>query len=340
MLISSRAPLRVSFGGGGTDIPPYSEKEGGAVLNVTINKYAYVFLTPRQDNLVKIKTLDYPMEITTTIETCHSFNGELDLIKAAISQMNPPAGMDLILFSDAPPGSGLGASSAITVAILAALARWLKNALSPWELAEAAFYAEREKASIKGGRQDQYASVFGGLNWLEFYNDETIVNPPPVSPVILDELQSRLLLCYTGFTRRSDLIIKQQMQTYSVNREKARQNLDQIKEIALQMKKSLLKGDLEEFGSLLDSGWVVKKRLCPMITNHRIEELYTVGKKYGALGGRILGAGGGGYLLFFCKKERLATVVEKLEEYGGKVQDFKFCYHGVQTRELNKFGGN
>jgi len=299
------------------------------VLNATINKYAYVSLTPRQDDLVKIKTLDYQMEITTTLKDCKP-DGELDLIKAAIDQIKPPSGMELVLYCDAPPGSGLGSSSAITVAVLAAFYYWLKITPTPGELAETAFYVEREKAGIKGGRQDQYAAVYGGLNYLEFFKQRTVVNPLPVSVSILHELQSRLLLCYTGFTRRSDLIIQQQMQVRTAN-----QTLDKIKEIAGQMKKVLLEGNLEEFGSLLDMGWVIKKKLCAQITNPRVEELYESARKNGALGGRILGAGGGGYFLFFCQKDKVASIAQKVEENGGKVMDFKFEFGGVQTQQTS-----
>lgn len=329
--IISKAPLRISFGGGGTDISPYQEEKGGAVLNATINKYACVSLTPRRDKLVRIKALDYRLETTTTIENC-DFNGELGLIKAAVKQMNPPSGMDLLLSSDTPPGSGLGASSAVAVAVLAALARWLKKELTPEELAETAFFVEREKAMIKGGRQDQYAAVYGGLNWLEFFQDRTVVTPLPVGPPVLDELQSRLLLCYTGLTRRSDLIIQQQMQTYAEDKKEVMQILDEIKAIAVQMKKALLRGDLQEFGYLLDCGWAVKKKLCAEITNPRVEELYFEAKKHGALGGRILGAGGGGYFLFFCERDKQAAVAEEVEKLGGKVESFTFTFQGVQTR--------
>jgi D-glycero-alpha-D-manno-heptose-7-phosphate kinase len=285
---------------------------------------------PRQDKLVNIKTLDYQMEATTTIESC-DFNGELDLIKAAVSQMKPPGGMDLLLSSDAPPGSGLGTSSAMTVAVLAALAYWGKRKLLPEELAETAFFVERKKAHIEGGRQDQYAAVFGGLNWMEFFGERTVVQPLSVEPTILSELQSRLLLCYTGLTRRSDLIIQQQLRTYTENRGETVRILDEIKDVALQMKKELLKGNLEEFGSLLDDGWMMKKKLCRAITNPQVEELYFVAKRHGALGGRILGAGGGGYFLFFCAKDKKSFVAKKIEENGGKVEDFRFTFQGVQV---------
>lgn len=324
----------MSFGGGGTDISPYPEEKGGAVLNATINKYARVFLTPRRDNRLRIKTLDYRLETVTTIENC-ALDGELGLVKAAVKQMDPPAGMNLLLASDVPPGSGLGASSAVTVAVLAALARWLKKKRTPEELAEEAFFVERKRALLKGGRQDQYAAVFGGLNWLEFGKDRTVVTPLPISPLVLEELQSRLLLCYTGLTRRSDLIIERQLEAHAGNKKEIVRVLDELKEIAGLMKKALLTGRLQELGDLMDRGWTVKKKLSTEITNPRVEELYAEAKKRGALGGRILGAGGGGYFLFFCERDKLAAVAEKIEESGGKAENFRFVFQGVQTAVRN-----
>jgi D-glycero-alpha-D-manno-heptose-7-phosphate kinase len=198
MTVRSRAPLRISFGGGGTDVPPYPEQEGGAVLSSTIGKYAYCTLKERDDDSISVQSLDYDVFAKYQINGQLPYDGKLDLVKAAIRSMNVHSGFDLFIHTDAPPGSGLGTSSALVVAIIAAFRQWLKLPLTSYDIAELAYHIERDEAGIKGGRQDQYAATFGGFNFIEFLGSTTVVNPLKISFDTINELEYRLMLCYTG----------------------------------------------------------------------------------------------------------------------------------------------
>jgi len=333
-IVRAKAPLRMSFGGGGTDVPPYPEEKGGAVLSATIDKYAYCSLTVRDDKLVNVTSLDYDLVTKYPLNDKLEYDGKLDLVKAATKVMEIENGVDLFLHSDMPPGSGLGTSSTMTVALVGALRHWLKLPFVEYDVAELAYRIERQEAGIKGGKQDQYAASFGGFNFIEFLGKTTVVNPLRIKNEILNELQYRLMLCYTGKTRLSAGIIDDQVRGYTENREGVVHALDETKKSAINMKNALLLGQIDEFGALLHQGWQSKKRFSTKITDPSIDELYDVARQNGALGGKLLGAGGGGYLLLLCEFDKRHILAQKLEEHGGKVVNFAFEFNGLQTWEV------
>jgi D-glycero-alpha-D-manno-heptose-7-phosphate kinase len=333
MLIRARAPLRISFAGGGTDVPPFPEREGGLVLNATINRYAYCTLRPRADDTITIHSFDYGSSVELAPAQTPVFDGKLDLAKAAIQRFVGPdaGGFDLLLHSNAPPGSGLGASSAMMVVLVGVLKEYAGVSLTDYELAEEAHTIERDRLGIRGGRQDQYAAAFGGFNFLELHADRVVVNALRVAPDVVLELEHNLLLCYTGTTRQSDHIIDDQMQRFEAGNSDAVDGLRAQKKLALQIKDALLQRQLGDFGSLLDDAWQTKKLLSSRISNARIDELYDEARVAGALGGKVAGAGGGGYLLLYCQHDRKHEVATRLQELGATVSDFAFELEGLRT---------
>jgi D-glycero-alpha-D-manno-heptose-7-phosphate kinase len=334
MMIRSRAPLRISFAGGGTDVPPYPRERGGAVLSVTIDKYAYTSLALADDDSITVESLDYDVVAKYHTAQDLAYNGELDLVKAVIRRMAADRrGLRLFLHSDAPPGSGLGSSSTLVVSMVGALRHWLRQPLTDYEIAELAYQIERVDLGIKGGMQDQYAATFGGVNFIEFSDQAVIVNPLRVQQDRLDELAYCLLLCYTGQTRLSANILDRQIDSYVRKDAEVVRALDSQKAMAVAMKNALLQGRLDDFGDLLHQAWQTKKHLDRAISNPRIDEMYEAARREGALGGKILGAGGGGYLLLYCPFDRKHRIAPALESLGGQIVDFGFDLRGLTTWE-------
>lgn len=332
MIIRSKAPLRISFGGGGTDVSPYIEERGGAVINATIDKYAYVTLIPRDENTVKVKSLDYKIDVSFNSGGKElKYDGKLDLVKAVVKTLEIKQGFDSFLHSDAPPGAGLGSSSTMTTALIGAFREWQGFLLTEYDLAELSYRIEREELGIKGGKQDQYACAFGGINFIEFFADKTIVNPLRIKQEALNELEYRLLLCYTGRSRLSSEIIEDQVARYSNKEEIISRALDKTKEIAIAMKNELLLGHIDEMGQLMEEGWLHKKKFSHKITNSFIDELYEIAKKNGAIGGKLLGAGGGGHLLMLSQTDKRHRIAEALQEAGATVTPFAFEGRGLQS---------
>lgn len=330
MVIRGRAPLRVSFGGGGTDVSPFCEEQGGAIIGSTINKYACCSIVPREDDQIIVHSLDFDMTVKYNVRENYVYDGRLDLVTAALNAMEINQGCEVYLQCDAPPGSGLGTSSTVMVALLVAMARWKGVELDGYALADLAYKVEREDLSIDGGYQDQYASTFGGFNFMEFHGrNNVVVHPLRIKKEIIHELQYNLLLCYTGKIHVSANIIKDQVSNY-----KKKDPFDamcEVKALAYAMKDELLKGNLHSFGKLLDYGWESKKRMSSKITNPQIDELYEEAKKAGATGGKLLGAGGGGYLLMYCPYNVKHKVAARMEAVGGQLADWNFELRGAQA---------
>jgi len=337
-MIRARAPLRISFCGGGTDVSPYPEERGGVVLSTTIDKYAYCSLSRRDDNQITVTSLDYDLVVKYDSREELVYNGELDLVKAVVRTLAPPTGFDLFLHSDAPPGSGLGSSSTLAVALVTAFMHWMRLPMTDYEIAAMAYRIEREILGIKGGKQDQYAAAFGGFNLIEFLKERTIVNPLRIYWETCNELEYHLLLCYTGATRLSARIIDTQVAGYVDRHVDVVAALDEIKLMTVEMKNLLLTGRLDDFGRALHAAWESKKRLAPQITTGSIDSLYQVARDAGALGGKILGAGGGGYLLVYCPFDVRHVVARRLEESGGRIVPFHFEKYGVQSWLVNRGG--
>jgi len=336
MIIRSKAPLRISFAGGGTDVLPYSAERGGVVLSTTIDKYAYASLRFRQDQNITVQSLDYDIMAKYHVDDELLYDGELDLVKAVIKNLcnGNGRGLDFFMHSDAPPGSGLGSSSTVVVALIGLIQRWNHLPLTSYDIAELAYHIERVDLGIKGGMQDQYAAVFGGFNFIEFGESAVIVNPLRIEPDILNELNYRLLLCYTGRTRLSGNIINTQVSNYVRGETDVLAAMDELKSITLDMKNALLQGRVDDFGALLHDAWINKKKMANQITTSKIDVLYDTARKYGAIGGKILGAGGGGYLLVYSPFDRKHIIAEELENIGGQVVEFNFDFHGLQTWEV------
>jgi D-glycero-alpha-D-manno-heptose-7-phosphate kinase len=333
MTIRVKAPLRISFAGGGTDVPPYPVQEGGCVLNATIDNFAWGSLRPRQDENINIESLDLGISLSFTTGQSLEFDGRLDLVKAAIRRLEAAAseGFDIFLHSDAPPGSGLGSSSALMVALVGLIRDFKNLPLTDYEIAQTAYTIERHDLGIRGGLQDQYASAFGGFNFIEFSGDRVVVNPLRIHPDVLNELEHNLLLCYTGKSRSSDRIIEDQMRNFEAHNERTVKALAAQKQLAIDMKNALMRHELNHFGDLLDAAWREKKQFSAKITNSQIDEMYEVARKHGALGGKITGAGGGGYMLFYCCFEKKHKVADALRRLGAHPTDFAFEANGMQT---------
>ena len=328
--VRSRAPLRVSFCGGGTDVAPYPERRGGCVLSATIDKYAYVTLVPRTDQLVRASSLDVPQRIETDVGNLE-YDGALDLVKAALRHFHADQGCELFLHSDAPPGSGLGASSTMVVALVGAIASWLHIPLTPYEIAEAAYAIERGELRIVGGRQDQYAAAFGGVNFMEFSADHTVVNPLRVPRADVNELWYHLALVFTGVTRESRTIIEHQTRGFVEGQAGVSQSLDRLRDLTLELKRALLCAEFHRFGELLHDAWLWKKGLDPGITTPIIEELYGIAREHGVIGGKLLGAGGGGFLLLYCPFRKRQQILQAVATAGGKPLDTQFEPDGLQV---------
>ena len=333
MNIRARAPLRISFAGGGTDVPPFPEREGGLVLNATIDRYAYGMLRPRRDRQIRIESADFGVELAYRVDETPILDGKLDLVKAAIRRFgNPDAcGFDLFLHSNAPPGSGLGSSSTVMVTLIGLLKEFHNLPLTDYEIAQHAHTIERRDLGMLGGMQDQYAATFGGFNFIEFGGDRVIVNPLRISADVVNELQHNMLLCYTGATRRSDGIIEDQTARFEQGERATLEGLRRQKELAVEMKDALLQRRCADFGDLLHRAWLEKRRMSPKISTSFIDQAYAEARRHGALGGKVTGAGGGGYMLFYCRFDRKHRVAEALAKMGGVVSEFAFESNGLTT---------
>lgn len=332
-IIRAKAPLRISFCGGGTDIKSFYEKEGyGVVLSATIAKYSYVTLIPNKDQEIRMRSLDFEGEtVKYTVEDTPVFDGTLDLAKAAIRKFHVKEGFDLYLHSEVPPGSGLGTSSTFTVSVVGAMNTFLRLDMDRYAVSQLSYDIERTDANILGGKQDQYAATFGGFNFIEFYPEKTVVNQLRIPLSILNELECHLLMCYTGRTRYSSHLIDKQVKLYEENRMETVEGLRQLCELTVVMKDALMHGDLRKFGKILHESGEIKKRINPETVDKHIEDLYETARQNGAVGGKILGAGGGGFLLLFVPVDQKSKVVKALEALGGQCMPFTFEHDGLQT---------
>jgi D-glycero-alpha-D-manno-heptose-7-phosphate kinase len=332
LLYRAKAPLRISFAGGGTDVPPFPQQEGGVVLSATIGRYAYGTLQPRSDGEIHIESLDFGESVTFSRDDRLVYDGKLDLVKAAILHLGrPETGFDLSLHSDAPPGSGLGSSSAVIVSLVGLLKEWKSLLLTDYEIAEMACRIERNELGIQGGLQDQFASAFGGFNYIEFEGDQVVVNPLRIPLDVQNELQYNLLLVFTGRIRLSGRIIEDQVARFEAGETESIEALREIKRLTREMKAHLLRNELDDFGALLHEEWRQKKRMSSRISTPELDAVYDAARTAGAIGGKITGAGGGGYMLLYCPGGTRHKVARKLADMGCTMSDFAFEPLGLQT---------
>ena len=338
-MVRARTPLRLSFGGGGTDVSPYSDTRGGCVLNATISRYVYATLVPKSERSIGFRSFDYGTVVYWTEEHEFRFDGQMDLVKGVLKRFELDKfrtdGFDLFVHADAPPGSGLGSSSTFTVALIGLFRELLGLPITAAGMAGLAYDIERNDVGIKGGRQDQYAAAFGGFNFMEFHGEEVVVTPLRLTPYVINELEYNLILCFTG-SRDADPIIDSQMKSATNEEAEPMAAMDQVKAIAIEMKKALLASDLDRFGDMLHEGWMQKKKMAKGISTPRIDELYEEARKAGAIGGKITGAGGGGHLMLYCPFNKRHIVRERLSELGTSVTDFRFDPTGMETWRVYK----
>jgi D-glycero-alpha-D-manno-heptose-7-phosphate kinase len=328
-----RSPVRVSFGGGGTDLPAYYEAHGGAVLSVAINKYFYSIVTKRMDDKVQVISADLRIiETWQDIAGMHVNSGDLDIPLAVMQSLGIHAPLNLFLASEVLPGTGLGSSASVCVNILTALATYLQLPMTKYELAERAFHIARHVLGMPVGKQDEYAASFGGLNYISFSEDGGVsVDPLILAPDVLRELQSSLMLFFTGAAHNSWSILKAQERSTRQPAGPAIESLHVIRALAKRMHTALLEGNLTDFGHLLNESWQAKRKVSDQISNARIDLLYDLARQNGALGGKITGAGGGGFLLLFCEKDSQDKVRDALGKEGLRELAFDFDFQGARV---------
>jgi D-glycero-alpha-D-manno-heptose-7-phosphate kinase len=329
--IEAIAPLRISFVGGGTDFPHWYEEHGGAVLSATIDHVVRVRVTPRHDRQVEVRSLDLDRLVAYHLDDGPVYDGALDLVKAAIDDAALRDGVDVEIRSEAPPGSGLGGSSAVVTALVAALAMLGRRVLTPEALARIAYRIEREDLGIAGGWQDQYAAAFGGCNLLEFTADAVGVHPV-ADGERLARLARGLLLCYTGTVRRNVGLIDRQIALHRQGREETLLGMKRLHEMAYLMRDVVERADLASLGALLHEAFVAKKLMNPSITDDTpIESMLAAARAEGAYGGKVCGAGGGGYLLIAADPSRHDEIRARLTSMGGQFAPFSFTSAGVRA---------
>ncbi len=332
-MLIGRSPVRISFGGGGTDLPSYYEQFGGAVLSSAINKYFYTILGNRSDGRIQVISSDLRLFGNwSDLTALPAQNCGLEIPLAVLKDLDASLAADLFLASEIPPGTGLGSSASVCVNLLKVLTTYLRRPLSKHDLAERAFDITRRGLGRHVGKQDEYAAAFGGLNYIRFNSDGTTqVEPLHLDPGILSALQSSLMLFFTGAAHHSWDILAEQEESTRRPEGAAVEALHEVKEAASMMKAALECGDLEHFGHLLDDAWQAKKRISHRISNPRIDHLYQVARRNGVLGGKITGAGGGGFLLLYCESACQEAVRLALQDEGLQEMTFTFDGQGAQV---------
>jgi len=328
-----RSPVRISFGGGGTDLPAYYEQFGGAVLSVTINKYFYTILGSRSDGRIQVISSDLRVFQTWEDISNKPIQGsELEIPLAVLKEMASNISVDLFLASEIPPGTGLGSSASVCVNILKTLTSYAQKPLSKYDLAEQAFHIAHDVLGKHVGKQDEYAAAFGGLNYISFHPDSsTRVEPLALDTIFMQELQSNLMLFFTGSAHNSWTILREQENSTRSKLTSTVDALHEVKALGAQMRRALETGELRKFGELLHEGWQAKQRVSSKISNPRIDQLYELARRGGALGGKITGAGGGGFLLVYCERDRQQSVRGALSAEGIQEMAFAFDNQGAQV---------
>jgi D-glycero-alpha-D-manno-heptose-7-phosphate kinase len=328
-----RSPVRISFGGGGTDLPGYYEEFGGAVLSSAINKYFYTILKKRADG--KIQVISSDLRVTETwqdISRTQIQHSELEIPLAAIKELGCDVSVDLFLASEIMAGTGLGSSASVCVGVLKTLATYLDLPYSKYELAERAYHIARNVLRKPVGKQDEYASAFGGVNFITFNQDgSTMVEPVALRADLLREFQGSLMLFFTGVAHNSWKLLQEQEKSTHRGAGSTVDRLHEIRGLADRMREVLVKGDFRSFGAMLDQGWQAKKRISSHISNSIIDTAYEAARQNGALGGKVTGAGGGGFLLLFCEEQHQDRVRQALAELGIREMAFELDFDGAHV---------
>lgn len=341
MIIRAKAPLRLGIAGGGTDVSPFCDIHGGCILNVTINMYAYCVIEPTNDGKIIIESRDRKEYFETNTKEELDINDKTALLhKGVYNRIIKEYGIKdglsfkMTTYSDAPAGSGLGSSSTMVVCILKAFTEWLNLPLGEYDMAKLAYSIEREDLKLNGGKQDQYAATFGGFNFMEFGKDEVIINPLKIKKWIKNELESEIVLYYTGTSRESAKIIDDQIKNTKSENKNSIEGMLELKQGAYDMKKALLTANFDMIADLLNKGWLAKKKTAKTISNEEIDKLYDFVLEHGAKAAKISGAGGGGFMMILCDPKEKYTLVEKLKELDGVVMTPTITEDGAQAWTL------
>jgi D-glycero-alpha-D-manno-heptose-7-phosphate kinase len=336
--VRARAPLRLGLAGGGTDLSPYCDRFGGAVLNCTIDRYAYCFIEAAPDE--RVHFVSHDLGVAEALPTDPDALGfaRLAIHAGVYGRMMrqfaagklPP--LRMTTYVDAPPGSGLGSSSALVVAMVEAFRTLLGLPLGLYDVAHIAFEIERLELRLSGGKQDQYAAAFGGANFIEFLaNDRVIVNPLRVGRWVMNELETSLVTCFTGLSRDSDDIIEEQQRHMEADDADALESLHQLKRDAVEMKQALLRGEIAHMAEVLNRSWLAKKRTARGVSNRHIEELYDAAMAHGALAGKVSGAGGGGFFMFIVPPQHRVQLIRSLNAMNATASAVHFTAEGVES---------
>lgn len=334
--VRARAPLRLGLAGGGTDVSPYADLHGGAVMNVTIDRYVYASIDPAPAEEVVLESQDLGLLVRCPARLPLPLDGRLDLLKAAYNRImrdyldGAAVPLRLATYSEAPPGSGLGSSSTLVVAVVQALAERFGLPLGEYDIARLAYVIERQDLGLAGGRQDQYAATFGGFNFMEFRaGDAVIVNPLRIKPWVASELEARTLLCFTGVSRDSAAIIAAQARHVAHGAPAPIEAMHRLKAAAVAMKEALLTGDLEALAATLREGWENKRRMAEGIATSTIDAAIEAALAAGATAAKVSGAGGGGFVMVLVPLERRRAVAEALLALGHRVEGVRFTAEGA-----------
>lgn len=326
----ARSPVRISFGGGGSDLTHFFAGDGGAVINTTISLYSHATLRVRDDEQVIIHSRDLGESLhARDLKEALAQKGKFGLIQALLKAVHPDFGFELYLHSDFPMNSGLGGSAVVSATVLGCFNQFRQDRWDLHELAELAFQAERLYLGVAGGWQDQYATVFGGFNFMEFRMDQNIVHPLRIHPDILLELEESLILCDTGTAHDSGDIHQDQRQ--QMQQENIHQKVQSNVELTYRMRNHLLRGRLLQFGQSLNEAWQLKRQFSSKISNDQLDNIYESALCHGAIGGKLLGAGGGGFFLFYVPPFRKIELIDNLEAAGLKIHPFRFEQEGLRA---------
>lgn len=329
-------PVRLSFAGGGTDMPEYFDEYGGNVISSTISKYTYSIFHPRYDSKFQAFSPDFEKHYKPTKFSEIKIESGSEIVLAAVKYLKFKTGVNIIVGSDVPGGSGLGASSALTVNLVHAITKLKNQKLSKSEEAEMAFHIGRNLLKMPIGKQDEYVAAFGGLNFLKFEKNKVNVKKVPISTSSFLELEKNLLLFFIGDTRDSSKILSEQIKRIKKRDKQIIESLNHVKNFAQDMYKSFVKNDITKVGDLLNEGWIRKKKFVKGVSNSKIDKIYEIAINSGATGGKLTGAGGGGHMLFYCEKRKQKKVIDRLTKLKLKHIEFNFEKKGSRTIDVNK----
>ena len=332
-------PVRISFSGGGTDMPEYYNEFGGNVVTSTINHFTYVILNLRNDDLIQAFSSDFQIHNTSAILENLELKPGTEIPIAVLKHLNFKTGATVMVCSDVPPSSGLGGSSSLTVNFVKTLSTLQKLKWNNEKIAETSFHIERNVLQHPIGKQDDYIASFGGFNFIRFTDEQVYVEPIKINKSTFDELQENLLLFFIGDTRKNADILSNQLDNIKQRRKETIESLNYVKGLAEEMNSSLKQSDITLFGELLHKGWLAKKKFTKGVSNEDVDKIYDVALENGESGGKLTGAGGGGHMLFYCEKSKHDGFIQKMEDIGLKHIRFKFNDDGPKVLNLYDYSG-